>query len=83
MHPEVPLLGDGWRRGGISCWRAGPAEYRKTVKLESYDEREGNRECVVVGVHTWSAAMSFASGACAMLHAPARVARSSRSPGAV
>lgn len=38
---------------------------------------------VVASVHTWSAAMSFASGAFAMLHAPARVARSSRSTGAV
>ena len=83
MHSEVLLLGGGWRRGGISCWRAEPAEYRKTVELESYDEREGKGESVVVSVHTWSAAMSFASGACAMLHAPARVARSSRSTGAV
>ncbi len=37
----------------------------------------------MVRLHTWSAAISFASGACAMLHAPARVARSSRSTGAV
>ena len=83
MYPEVLLLGGGWRRGGISCWQAEPAEYRKTVELQSYDEREEKGERVVVRVHTWSAAISFASGAWAMLHAPARVARSSRSTGAV
>jgi hypothetical protein len=35
MHPEGLLLDGGWRRGGISCWRAGPVEYRKTVQLQS------------------------------------------------
>ena len=83
MYPEVLLLGGGWRKGGIGCWRAEPVEYGKTVERQSYDEREWKWESVVESVHTWSAAMSFASGAWAMLHAPARVARSSRSTGAV
>ena len=41
MHPEGLLLGGGWRKGGISCWRAGPAECGKTVQLESNDRKKG------------------------------------------
>jgi hypothetical protein len=66
----------------LASWACRIPEDGSAAEL-GYDERDGERESAVASVHTWRAAMSFASGAWAMLHAAARVARSSRSTGTV